>query len=333
MKGLILNDKNPSKIEVREVELPELKDDEVLVEVKAAALNHRDQWCREGRYPNIRNGVVLGSDGAGVVSKVGKNVDSKWLETEVVINSAMNWGEDQKAQSKDFEILGMPSHGTFAQYVIVKADRLHEKPEHFNWEQAGALPLGGLTAYRAVFFHGKVEKGQKVLVTGFGGGVAQYAAQFAIAAGGEVYVSSGHDQKIEVAKKQGAKGGFNYKEEAWTEQAKKETGGFDLVIDSAVGDTWGKLLKVMNPGAKLVFYGATLGNPKELDMRRVFWNQLTIQGSTMGSDADFKEMLAFVQEKQILPVIDKVYKLEEAVEAFDRMKAGDQIGKIVISMD
>ncbi|WP_143961522.1 zinc-binding dehydrogenase [Litoribacter populi] len=333
MKGLILTDKISDRIAVRDVELPELKDDEVLVEIRAAALNHRDQWCREGRYPNIQNGVILGSDGAGVVKKLGRDVDPTWQEKEVIINPAMNWGENQKAQSKDFQILGMPSHGTFAEFVVVKGDRLYTKPEHLSWEEAAALPLGGLTAYRSVFFHGKVEKGQKVLVTGFGGGVAQFAAQFAVAAGAEVFVTSGKEEKLSIARQQGVKEGFNYKKENWAEDARKVTGGFDLVIDSAVGDTWGDLLKVLKPGGKLVFYGATLGNPTGLDMRRVFWNQLTIQGSTMGSDSNFEEMLAFVKSTKIVPVVDQVFKLDDALQAFDRMKAGDQIGKIVLSMD
>jgi zinc-binding alcohol dehydrogenase/oxidoreductase len=274
--------------------------------------------------------VVLGSDGAGVVTEVGEGVDHGWIGREVIINAAMNWGNDQKAQSKAFEIIGMPSNGTFAEYITVKADRLHDKPSHLSLEEAAALPLGGLTAYRSVFYHGKIQKGDKVLVTGFGGGVAQFAAQFAVKAGAEVYVSSGSDEKLSAAKELGVVKGFNYTGEGWAGAAMEATGGFDLVVDSAVGDTWGALLKVMRPGGRLVFYGATLGNPSTMDMRRVFWNQLTIQGSTMGSDEDFREMVDFVEHNRLVPVVDKVFPLEDALEAFERMKAARQTGKIVL---
>ena len=332
MKGVILTDSNPDKIAITEVTLPPLKVDEVKVKIHAAALNHRDQWCREGRYPNIKNGVVLGSDGAGEVVEIGSAVDAKWLNKEVIMNAAMNWGGDEKVQSPDFQIMGMPTHGTLAEYVHVKADRLVIKPEHLSHEEAAALPLAGLTAYRSVFYHGQVNPGDKVLVTGFGGGVAQFAAQFAAKAGAIVYTTSGSGQKIQIALQHGIKGGYDYNQPDWSSRAKEETGGFDLVIDSAVGDTLNTLIKVIKPGGKLVVYGATLGNPSGLDMRRVFWNQITIQGSTMGSDKDFKEMVDFVNIHKISPVLDSVYPLADVVQAFDKMKEGKQIGKIVLKL-
>jgi len=332
MKGVILTDSNSDKIAIEEVSLPPLAADEVKVKIHAAALNHRDQWCREGRYPNIKNGVILGSDGAGEVVELGSQVDSKWLNRQVIMNSAMNWGSDDQVQSPDFQIMGMPTHGTLAEYIHVKADRLMIKPEHLSPEEAAALPLAGLTAYRAVFYHGQVNPGDKVLVTGFGGGVAQFAAQFAEKAGAIVYTTSGSVKKIQVAMQHGIKGGFDYNAPDWAGKAKEETGGFDLVIDSAVGDTLNTLIKVIKPGGKLVVYGATLGNPTGLDMRRVFWNQITIQGSTMGSDKDFQNMVDFVNIHKISPVLDSVYPLADVVQAFDKMKEGKQIGKIVIKL-
>jgi len=332
MKGVILTDQNPDKIAIEEVELKPLAADEVKVKIYAAALNHRDQWCREGKYPNIRNGIILGSDGAGEVVELGSEVDSKWLGKEVIMNAGMNWGNKDEVQAPDFQIMGMPTHGTLAEYVHVKADRLMTKPEHMSMEEAAGLPLGGVTAYRAVFYQGQVNPGDKVLVTGFGGGVAQLAAQFALKAGATVYTSSGSAQKLQIAFQHGIKGGFDYNESDWADQAKKETGGFDLVIDSAVGDTLDTLIKVIKPGGKLVIYGATLGNPSKMDMRRVFWNQITIQGSTMGSDKDFKEMIDFVNIHKISPIIDSAYPLADVVQAFDKMKEGKQVGKIVIKL-
>ncbi|SNR93598.1 NADPH:quinone reductase [Belliella buryatensis] len=331
MKAIILNRSLEQKIEIAEIEEPHLGPTEVLIQVKAAALNHRDEWCRQGLYPGLQDGIVLGSDGAGVIMKTGGMVDASMVGREVLINPAMNWGDDLKAQSKDFKILGMPDHGTLATYVKVNTDRLHDKPDNFTWEEAAALPLGGLTAYRALMTQGKVQSGEKVLVTGFGGGVAQFAAQFAIAAGADVYVSSSSQEKLNVAEKIGALGGYNYTDEDWVKKSLEETGGFDLIIDSAMGDTLNNLIKVVKPGGRIVFYGATKGNPTMLDARKIFWNQIQLIGSTMGTDRDFEQMLEFVQKQNIKPIVDQIYQVEQATEAFDRMKAGEQLGKIVIS--
>ncbi|UJP64383.1 zinc-binding dehydrogenase [Mongoliitalea daihaiensis] len=330
MKAVVLNRSVANQLEIKNVEKPKVGEGEVIVQVKAGALNHRDEWCRQGLYPNLKDGVILGSDGAGVVVELGEGVDSSWLKKEVIINPSLNWGEDERVQVKEYKILGMPDNGTLAEFINIKTDRLHEKPSHLSWEEAAALPLGGLTAFRALMVQGRLQKDEKVLVTGFGGGVAQFAVQFAIAAGAEVYVSSSSEEKRQKALSLGVTGAFDYTNEAWVKEAIALTGGFDLIIDSAVGDTFNNLIKLANPGARIVFYGATKGNPTGFDARKVFWNQLQIIGSTMGSDKDFEAMLNFVNQHQIKPVIDHVFSLDEAVQAFDRMKAGSQMGKIVL---
>ncbi|WP_114752194.1 zinc-binding dehydrogenase [Pleomorphovibrio marinus] len=332
MNAITLDSTHDDKISLNEVVLPPLKPDEVRIAIHAAALNHRDEWCRQGKYPNIKDGVVLGSDGAGVVEEVGAEVDKSWLGQEVLVNPALEWGEEQKAQSKNFRILGMPDHGTIAEYLHIPVDNIYNKPNHLNIYQAAALPLAGLTAYRALFYHAKVSKGAKVLVTGFGGGVAQFAAQFAIAAQADTYVSSGDPSKLYKAKEIGAKAGFDYKDPNWTREALALSGGFDIIIDSAMGETLDNLLHVAKPGGKIVFFGATLGNPSGLNVRKVFWSQVTLQGTTMGSDQDFEDMLAFTNHHKITPIIDAEFPIQEAAKAFDRMKAGAQMGKIVIKI-
>jgi NADPH:quinone reductase-like Zn-dependent oxidoreductase len=333
VKGIILNQSLPDKIEQKEIQLPELKDFEVRVKVKSAALNHRDEWCRQGLYPTLKNGVVLGSDCSGVVDAVGNQEDSHWIGKEVIVNPGFNWGDNQNAQSKEFRILGMPDHGTFAEYVQVPAHRLHPKPAHLNFDEAAGLPLCGVTAFRAVSFKGQVKKGDKVLVTGFGGGVAQFATQLAISMGAEVYVSSSSESKIQHAKELGAKDGFDYRKENWTETALAVTQGFDVIIDSAMGDTLSQLIKVLKPGGRIVIYGATMGDPPVLEARKLFWNQIQIIGTTMGSDRDFEEMLEFVNKHKINPVVDEVFELKDAVKAFDKMRAGLQTGKIILKID
>ncbi|HSF55443.1 MAG TPA: zinc-binding dehydrogenase, partial [Algoriphagus sp.] len=303
---------------------------EALIRIKSASLNHRDEWCRQGLYPNLSDGVVLGSDGAGVVEKVSDKSNESWIGKEVIINPAMFWGADQRAQSKDFKILGMPRNGTLAEYIAISVDRLYEKPSHLTWEEAASLPLAGVTAYRALIYQGQAKAGDQVLVTGIGGGVAQFAAQYAKAIGAKLSVSSSRSSKLEKAQQSGADFGFNYLEPDWTEKAVKATEGFDVIIDGASGDSINQLINVCKPGGRIVIYGATMGLPSKLEARKVYWNQLKIMGSTMGSDLDFQSMISFVKEKQIRPAIDQVFTFDNAVKAFDLMKAGDQFGKIVL---
>jgi NADPH:quinone reductase-like Zn-dependent oxidoreductase len=257
-------------------------------------------------------------------------VDPALLGQAVVVNPASQWGDNPLAQGKSFEILGMPRNGTFAEYLAVPADRIHPKPSHLSWEEAAALPLAGLTAYRALVVQGAVKPGEQVLVTGIGGGVAQFAAQFAIALGANCFVSSSAEEKRKAALAMGVTAAFDYSSNAWGNEALEKTGGMDLIIDGAAGDTLAQLMAVAKPGARLVFYGATRGNPSQMDMRKIFWNQFKFIGTTMGTDEDFAAMLALVNSKKLIPKVDKVYPLAEAEKAFDRMRAGDQVGKLVL---
>jgi zinc-binding alcohol dehydrogenase/oxidoreductase len=222
--------------------------------------------------------------------------------------------------------------GTFAEYVLVSIDRLHRKPTHLDFLQAASLPLGGLTAYRALFRKGELKSGQNVLISGFGGGVAQFAFLFAQAAGANVYVTSGSDEKIEKAIKLGAKGAYNYKKQATYTDLWKTKGGFDLVIDSAGGDQLNSFIKVLKPKGKIVFYGATNGLPAKLDLYRMFWNQLSLLGSTMGSDHEFSEMLAFVSKHQIRPLVDSIRPFSKIAESFPDITKPNKVGKIVFQV-
>jgi len=230
-------------------------------------------------------------------------------------------------------VLGMPTAGTFAEYIAVDVDRLVEKPLHLSDEQAAALPLGALTAYRAIMNHGQLKSSDTVLISGFGGGVAQFAFQFAVAKEAKVYVTSGSQAKIDQAIVMEATGGFNYKEENWAKEAFKISGGFDIVIDSAGGDQINTFIKIMKPAGRIIFYGATNGMPAKLDMFRMFWNQITLQGSTMGNDQEFEDMVKFVAHHKLIPVIDSVRPFDEIINAFDQMKSGNKIGKLVASFD
>ncbi len=330
MKALVLT--KPGQIELIEIPKPTLSEGKALVRIKAAALNRRDDWIREGKYPNIKFGVTMGSDGAGIVEEVFDEVNQPWVGQEVVINPNIEWGPDPEAQSLKYTILGMPVNGTFAEYTLVSVDRLHRKPVHLDFLQAASLPLGGLTAFRSLFRKGELKGGQNVLISGFGGGVAQFAFLFARAAGANVYVTSGSDDKIEKAIKLGAKGAYNYKREASYPDLWKTKGGFDLVIDSAGGDQLNNFIKILRPKGKIVFYGATNGLPAKLDLYRMFWNQLSLLGSTMGNDHEFSEMLAFVSKHQVRPLVDSIRPFSKIAESFPDITRPNKVGKIVFQV-
>lgn len=330
MKALLLS--GPGIIEIKEVPKPVPGNGQALIKMKATALNRRDDWIREGKYPNIRFGIIMGSDGAGIVEAVGNETDQPWVGQEVVINPNIDWGPDLEVQSGKYTILGMPVDGSFAEYLVVPVDRLHHKPFHLDFLQASALPMGGLTAFRALFRKGELKAGQNVLISGFGGGVAQFAFLFAKAAGANVYVTSGSTDKLEKALKLGAKGAYNYKKEATYPDLWKTKGGFDLVIDSAGGDQINNFIKILKPKGKIVFYGATNGLPAKLDMYRMFWNQLSLLGSTMGNDHEFGEMLSFVSKHQIRPLIDSIRPFSKIVESFPDITRPNKVGKIVFQI-
>lgn len=329
MKAWVLREKT---LNIEEVEKPTVGHGEVLVKLKYAALNHRDEWIRKGQYAKIQYPSILGSDGMGEVTEIGEGVDGNWRQKDVIINPNINWGNDPEAQSKEYKILGMPDQGTLAQYIKVSEDRLSLKPRHLSEEGAAALPLAGLTAYNALFNKGKVNENMNVLINGVGGGVAQFAFQFALATGAKVWVSSSKEEVLESCMSMGAKGRINYHRPDAYDIIKKESQGFDLIIDSAGGDQMNTLISVLKPKGKLVFYGATQGLPSNLNLRAIFWNHISIIGSTMGSDTDFKNMIAFVEKHKINPIVDKVFEWSDVEHAFDRLSAGFQFGKIVIKI-
>ncbi len=323
----------PAVNQLNIVNLAEPKPDEgeVIVALRAAALNHRDVWIKTGQYAGLKWPCLPGSDGAGEVVDLGAGVDASWRGREVIINASFDWGADQRVQGAKFSILGLPRDGTLAERIAVPAAQLAPKPAHLSWEEAAALPLAGLTAYRALFSRAQLQRGERVLVNGIGGGVALFALQFALAAGAEVWVTSSSAEKIARAVKLGAKGGFDYRDADWAANAVKASGQFDVVVDSAGGDGFGKLIDVTASGGRVVFYGATRGDAP-LPVRKVFWRQISLLGTTMGSPADWAAMNAFVAEHKIKPVVSEIFPLARAAEAFALMERGGQFGKIVVTV-
>jgi len=331
MKALLFHGKD-YPIAISETKKPKPVKDQVLIRLHHAALNHRDLWLIREQAQHFPDGIILGSDGCGVVEDVGEDADSLLVGMEVVINPSLEWGTNPIVQGDKFKILGLPDHGTFADYIVISKKYVFEKPEHLTSAASAAVPLSGLTAYRALFSKGRLRAKEKVLITGVGGGAALFVLQFAVAYQAKVYVTSGSDEKLEKAKALGAVGGFNYHDAEWVATAQREAGGFDVIIDSAGGDQFNKLIELALPGGRIVNFGRTAGNISEVSTRLLYWKQLSIHGSTMGTRDEFLSMLDLMESRNVKPVIDREYSLDQINEAFARMERGDQFGKIVLKI-
>ncbi|MEJ0033206.1 MAG: zinc-binding dehydrogenase [Bacteroidota bacterium] len=317
-------------LEVREMKQPVPVKDQVLVKLHMASLNHRDYWVRNEQTVTSDSGIILGSDGAGVIEAIGEEGDPSSVGKEVIINPSLEWGKDPAYQADSFKILGYPDNGTFASWILISKKYIHDKPEHLTLEEAAAVPLSGLTAYRSLFTKARLRPGEKVLITGIGGGTALWALQLALNFQAKVYVTSSSREKIKRAMELGATAGFDYHETNWPDEAKKVTRGFDVIIDSAAGPQFKNLLEAAAPGGRIVVFGRTAGDIATVPPRLIFNKQLTIHGSLMGTRDEFLSMLDFIEKKNIKPVIDSTFPLEKIEEAFERMKSGGHFGKILL---
>lgn len=324
MKALVLDQNG---LAMQEVPQPTCPAGYVRVRLHAAALNHRDVYITEGKYAKIVYPAILGSDGCGVV--IESPADSSLLNKRVVIDPSMNWDGDDQAQGPGFTVLGMPTQGTLAEEICVPLKHVHEAPSHLSDLQAAALPLAGVTAWRALMHQGRLLAGQTVLITGIGGGVALAAMQFAVAAGARVLVSSTSDAKITRAIELGAAKGFSVTHNGWSKAASAE-GPVDLIVDSVGGEYINDYTNIVRPGGRIVVYGASRGVVPSLNIHRIFWKQIHLIGSTMGTAGNFLDMLTFVTNHNIVPVVDSEFTLNDAPSAFDRMKQAQQFGKIVV---
>lgn len=291
---------------------------QVEVEILASSLNHRDIWVTKGLYPGIRFGSIMGSDACVVYDN-----------NKYIINPGLDWGQNQRSQGAQFRVLGVPDDGTFAERIWIDPFYLHEKPSFLTDIQAAALPLAGVTAFRALFYRAQLTANDRVLINGVGGGVATFALQYAIALGCEVVVTSGQDEKIEKAISLGALKGYNYKDENWPQKMLHEFGPVDVIIDSAGGEGFNNLVKVADYGARISFYGGTNGAIPKVNPQVIFWKQISLLGSTMGSPQDFKDMINFVNNHKIVPIIDEVFSFDDLVLGFNKMEENAQMGKIV----
>lgn len=317
----------PEQLVLTELPDPRPGPGEVRVDLVAAALNRRDWWIRRGR--DIELPVVLGSDGAGIVSAVGAEVQGVAEGDEVVINPALDWGDEEEAPGPDFRILGVPDQGTYAERIVVAAHQVRPKPPGYSWLEAAALPLAGLTAWRATVTHAEAGPDRTILVPGAGGGVATFVVQIAGALGARVLVTTSSQEKLERARSLGAEGGALYTEDDWPERVKP----VDAVVDSVGGVVWAGAFEALRPGGRLVNFADTAKDLAEVSVTNVYSRYLRIQGTTMGSPREFDALLAHVAEADWRPVIDGVFPLAEAAKAHERLDAPDRFGKVVLDIE
>lgn len=330
------------QLRIEKVPEPKLVEDEVILKVYSAGLNHLDIWVRKGR-PGLKIAMphILGSDAAGVVTAVGANVKNINIGDEVILNPGLSCGSceycnrGEQSECISFGIVGMTRQGTFAEKVAVPFYNVLPKPSHLNFDEAGAFALSYLTAWRMLMTRAQLRPGQTVLIHGIGGGVALCALQLAKLAGAEVIATSSSDEKLDQASKIGADHTINYRKIDDVAQRVREITsgrGVDIVIDTVGAATWPIDFSAVRRGGKIVLCGATSGLQAPTNLQMLYWNQLTILGSTMGSDEDFHQMLKAVTVAKLKPVIDSVILLAEVKDAMGKMEAAKQFGKIVLKV-
>lgn len=327
-------------IKYEEVPEPALVSGEVLIEVRAAALNHLDIWVRRGR-PGLELPVphILGSDAAGVVLEAGEGVDHVRPGDEVVVNPGLSCGlcefcrRGEQSECISFGIVGMNRPGTFAERVTVPAVNVSVKPSHLTMVEAAGLPLAYLTAWRMLMSRARLRPGETVLIHGIGGGVALAGLQLARLAGARVIVTSSSDDKLLRAREFGAHEGVNYANNPCLGDAVRDlTGGrgVDVVLDTVGAATWPVNFKAVRRGGRIVHCGVTTGAEATVNISQLYWNHVVVMGSTMGSNEEFRQMLSAIAAVRLSPVVDSVYPLNRAQDATQRMEAGEQFGKIVV---
>ena len=325
MKAFVLE---YGEFKLKEMDDPAPGHGEVLISLKTAGLNRRDLSIPK-RYGKDKEALILGSDGAGIVEKTGEGVTKFKQGDEVIINPSLRWYDNSSVPPEDYDILGMPDHGTFAEKIVISEEQLEQKPKHLSWDEAGVTALAALTGYRALFTRGELKKDETLFIPGAGSGVATFLIQFAKNAGARVIVSSRSEEKRKQALGLGADVAIDT-ESNWEEQLKNET--IDLVIDSVGKATFNDSLKILKRGGKIVIFGATTEDDVNLDLRKFFYGQYTLLGSTMGSRDELRDTLKHMNQHQMHPVIDRTFQLDDTHQALDYLENGNQFGKVALNM-
>jgi len=329
----------PGVLKLADVRDPEIKSNEVLVEVRACALNHLDVWARGG-LPGIKIPLphILGNDVAGIVRQAGDLVT--WVEPgdEVLLQPGVSCGHCEYCLAgrdnfcEEYDIVGYGRDGGYAELIAVPGANVIRKPKNLSWEEAAAVPLVTLTAWHMLVTRAAIQPGENVLVHAAGSGVGSVAIQIAKLFGARVIATASSDAKLAKARELGADETINYSSDDWPKQVKRLTNGkgVDVVFEHTGAATWPGSLVSLKKGGRLVTCGATSGYDARTDLRQVFYRQLSLLGSFMGSKAELLAAMKFVETGQIRPVVDRTLPLAEARRAHELMEDRAQFGKLVL---
>jgi NADPH:quinone reductase-like Zn-dependent oxidoreductase len=340
MKAVVFNQHGgPEVLQYTEVPDPTIKANEVLIEVKACALNHLDIWARGG-LPGIKIPLphILGNDVAGVVREVGELVtwvnrgDDVMVQPGIACDHCRACLDGRDNMCPEYDIIGYRRNGGYAELVAVPGVNVIPKPKNLSWEEAAALPLVTVTAWHMLVTRANVQAGEVVLVHAAGSGVGSIGIQIAKLRGARVIATASSDEKLAKAKELGADDIVNYSREDWPKEVRSLTNreGVDVVLEHTGAVTWGGSIAALKNNGRLVTCGATSGFDARTDIRQVFYRHLTILGSFMGSKAELIAALKFVERGQIKAVIDRTLPLSEARKAHELIEERAQFGKIVL---
>ena len=327
MKAIrIHEDGEPEVLRYEDAPDPEAGPGEVLIRLRAASLNRLDLWVRKG-LPSVPKPRILGADGAGTVEALGDGVEHLEVGQRVVINPGLEHGDR-------ITVIGEHMDGTHAELIAVPAPNVYPLADQLSFEEAAAFPLVFETAYRMLSTRAGLQPGEWVLVWAAGSGVGSASLAVAKALGARVIATSSSDEKLARARELGADATVNHATGDVVAAAKDATGGagIDVVVEHVGEATWKTSLQVARTGGRIAVCGATTGPNPPAQLHRVWWKQLTIVGSTMGTRTDFEAVYELVKSGRAKPAIDKVFPLADARAAHERMEAGEQFGKIVLSI-
>ncbi|HEU4770497.1 MAG TPA: zinc-binding dehydrogenase [Pyrinomonadaceae bacterium] len=329
----------PDVLEYTDVDEPRIRANEVLVEVRACALNHLDIWARKG-LPGIEIPLphILGNDVSGVVREVGELVTWVQAGDEVMVQPGVSCGHCDACLSgkdnfcREYDIIGYRRDGGYAEFVAVPGVNIIPKPQLLSWEEAAALPLVTVTAWHMLVTRANVQAGETVLVQAAGSGVGSVAIQIAKLRGARVLTTASSDEKLAHARELGADETINYTQADWPKEVRRLTQkqGVDVVVEHTGAETWPGSISSLKAGGRLVTCGATSGFDARTDLRQVFYRHLNILGSFMGSKAELLAAMKFVQEGKIRGIVDRVLPLSEARQAHELLEKRAQFGKVVL---
>jgi zinc-binding alcohol dehydrogenase/oxidoreductase len=332
VRAVILDPTTASALSVGAWPDPEVRPGWVLVRVTRAALNRNDAMWVDERHL-LPGPAVIGSDATGTVEAVGADVVGVEAGDDVLVDPVLWWGPDDDAPQDGFELLGHPTQGTHAELVAVPAENVHPRPARLSPEEAAALPLAGVTAWRALVTRGALRAGDTVVVTAASSGVGSIAVQIATALGARVVTTTSTAARADAATRLGADAVVLRTSSRYADELREAVGprGADLVLDTA-GAGWPSLLGVLRRGGRLVSVGRTAGRTGAVDIGTLFWAHLSVLGSSIGSPRDFAALLAHVEGARWAPVVDEVLPLSDATSAYEQLEAPARVGKVVLDM-